>query len=93
MLGEATAIAVAAAVGLDVGYELRPRASHRSRQATQWESERQQEQERRWSKCTKAKSLLERGHNEVAPLALSMVELHRSMYMTHGVNGSLTALR
>ena len=31
------------------------------------------------SECTKAKSLLERRHNEVAPITISMVELHRSL--------------
>ena len=45
------------------------------------------------NECTKAKSLIKRGHNEVAPLAISMVELHCVLQTTHDVNGSLTALR
>lgn len=48
VLDEATAIAIAAALDVDVGHVSTPRAPHRSRQPTQRESERQQEQERRW---------------------------------------------
>ena len=57
-----------------------PRVEHRIAPATRLSGSLKDSKSKKdiGSECTKAKSLLERGHNDYT-LALSMVELHRSL--------------